>query len=69
MDRQELIAQYEQALMTAKGEEKLRCHILAIEKKIEELKNDDYHETVFDQVWVQYFNKNVKKQPLIEYDK
>ena len=56
MERTELIAKYEQALQKAENTEKLRCHVLAIQKKLEELKDDNYKVTVLDQLWVDYFN-------------
>ena len=55
-DRSPIIAKYEQTLKKANDTERLRCHVLGIQRKIDNLKDPDYKLTTLDELWVDYFN-------------
>ena len=50
-----LVEKYKLALEKSKESEKLKCHSLAIEKKIRELNNPSYKIVTLDYIWVNYF--------------
>ena len=50
-----LISRYEEALIKAREDENLNCHVLSIKDKVKLLKLTDYNPTALDEVWVEYF--------------
>ena len=54
-----IINQYKLALERAVIIDKLNCHILGIQKKIDEFEHGN-EPTVLDKLWVEYFLKSTK---------